>query len=110
MAPVKQQQAIEEYWKAREAELAHLPGFKREVIIKKEKQEVKNGKRKLPPHVAQAGVAAIPSKPSAQQRFAPQKQQPATAAATLPPPPPVSSSRAAASGGGGVFLPPPPPV
>jgi hypothetical protein len=113
LAPVKQQQAIEEHWKAREAELAHLPGFKREMIIKKEKQEVKAGVRKLPPHVLQAGVADIPSKPTPQQRFATARQPTpvASAATSLPPPPPVATTTSKSSGAGhGVFLPPPPPV
>ena len=40
--------ALEAHWKAREKELAHLPPFKREIVLKKEKETVRSNGGRLP--------------------------------------------------------------
>lgn len=102
MLPTLRQQAIDNYWRQREKELSYLPNFKREVMIKKEQQEVKQGLRQLPPEIFQnlpsQEKAPAPSSTKAPiKAIPPPKIQPSTLATTT-----TNSSS-------GVFLPPPPP-
>lgn len=115
-APAKQQQAIEAYWKQREAELGDMPQFQKEILIRKEKQDVASGKRQLPPSVLNAGASAAPDSKA--------KPPGPVNGVVLPPPPPptptplsqLKANAASASAKhvtaptGAVVLPPPPPV
>ena len=106
MLPALKQQAIDNYWKQRAQELSHMPNFKREVMIKKEKEEVRLGIRRLPPEIFKDIQVPGTSEPAPRPHQQQQQQQ----AVPVVPPEPVSQSQTHAGNGSGVFLPSPPPV
>ena len=97
-APSRRRAAEDQYWTQRAAELlaSGLAPFQMEVVVKREKQEVASGRRRLPPEVLDL---------DGQGPAAPAAQRPATAARAAPP-----LERAVFPVSTGIPLPPPPPV